>query len=212
MDFIFDPSLVLYLPLYQLDGASFTSKDAYGHLCTVTGTLWTPNGRSFDGIDDYISSPYVQAYTLGAWVKQDGTPTETGRIIVIPKSTAVWNSPWLELALGKQPTGEFFADCNVGAVYKSAVSTETFATNTWYYVATTYDKSNLILSVNGIQKAITAAAGDITRYTQIVLIGSRSPAPANPWKGTIGEVFIYNRALTPLEIQHNYIATRWRYR
>lgn len=210
MDFIFDPSLVLYLPLYQLDGASFTSNDAYGHLCTVNGALWTPKGRSFDGVDDYISSPYVQAYTLGGWVKQDNALAS--RIIVIPKSTTSWTDPFVELALGVKATGEFFADCNVGAVYKSAVSTEAFATNTWYYLATTYDKSNLILFVNGIQKAITTAAGDITRYTQSVLVGSRSPAPANPWNGTIGEVFIYSRVLTPVEIQHNYIATRWRYR
>ena len=54
MDFIFDPSLVLYLPLYQPDGASFASRDAYGHLCTVTGALWTPQGRTFDGADDII--------------------------------------------------------------------------------------------------------------------------------------------------------------
>ena len=30
--------------------------------------------------------------------------------------------------------------------------------------------------------------------------------------GTMGEVRIYNRALTPLEIQHNYLATKWRYK
>ena len=54
MNFIFDPSLVLYLPLHQRDGSSFMSKDAYGHVCTVTGAVWTPEGRLFDGVDDYI--------------------------------------------------------------------------------------------------------------------------------------------------------------
>ena len=59
MNFIFDPSLVLYLPLYQLDGASFVSKDAHGHLCSVTGALWRPNGRWFDGTDDTIAADSV---------------------------------------------------------------------------------------------------------------------------------------------------------
>jgi len=50
-DFIFDPSLVLYLPLYQLDGWAFMSRDAYGHLCSVTGAKWTPQGRDLDEQD-----------------------------------------------------------------------------------------------------------------------------------------------------------------
>ena len=72
MDFIFDPSMVLYLPLYELDGASFMSKDAYGHLCTVTGALWTSQGRDFDGIDDSITLPTafdsLTDLTLEAWL------------------------------------------------------------------------------------------------------------------------------------------------
>lgn len=35
--FILDPRLVLYLPLWKLDGASFADHSAYGHLCTVKG-------------------------------------------------------------------------------------------------------------------------------------------------------------------------------
>ena len=33
MDYIFDSSVALYLPLCELDGTSFQSKDAYGHMC-----------------------------------------------------------------------------------------------------------------------------------------------------------------------------------
>jgi len=54
MNFVFDPSLELYLPLYELDGSSFMSKDACGHICLVTGALWGSQGRTFDGGDDYI--------------------------------------------------------------------------------------------------------------------------------------------------------------
>lgn len=54
-DFILDPSCILYLPLWKKDGAQFMSDDMYGHLCTVTGALWTPQGRYFDGVDDKIA-------------------------------------------------------------------------------------------------------------------------------------------------------------
>jgi len=30
--------------------------------------------------------------------------------------------------------------------------------------------------------------------------------------GLLGELRLYNRGLTPLEIQHNYSATNWRYK
>src|SRR3972149_6505876 len=53
--FQYDPSCVLYLPLYELDGASFASRDAYGHLCTVTGATWGLQGRTFNGTSDWIN-------------------------------------------------------------------------------------------------------------------------------------------------------------
>lgn len=78
-DFIRDSSLVLYLPLYELQGTSFLSKDTYGHTCTVTGTTLTPTGRSFDGIDDNIeiaahsALDIVDDITIEAWVTVDSS-------------------------------------------------------------------------------------------------------------------------------------------
>src|SRR3990167_7681164 len=80
-DFIYDSSLVLYLPLWKLDGSSFMSKDAYGHLCTVTGATWSKQGRIVDGTDDKLalsdtdaSSPLnftTSDFTLEMWLKFD---------------------------------------------------------------------------------------------------------------------------------------------
>ena len=68
MNIIFDPSLVLYLPLYGQDGASFMSQDAGGHLCAVTGALWRPDSRYFDGIDDKINCGHSPALNLTSGV------------------------------------------------------------------------------------------------------------------------------------------------
>ena len=39
MEFIVDPYLVLHLPLSELDGKSFMSRDAYGHLGAWVTTI-----------------------------------------------------------------------------------------------------------------------------------------------------------------------------
>ena len=75
-----DPSLRLYLPLYELDGQSFRSRDAYGHLCTVTGAKRGFNWWEFDGVDDVITIPHSSAHlfsnvTVIAWVNYNGGET-----------------------------------------------------------------------------------------------------------------------------------------
>ena len=67
---------VLYLPLWKRDGASFMSDDAYGHLCTANGCLWTPQGRRLDGTDDKLtvsaasSLDCTNALTVATWINQ----------------------------------------------------------------------------------------------------------------------------------------------
>ena len=63
--FILDPTLRLYLPLWKLDGASFASRDAYGHLCTPVGAFWTPQGYDFDGVDDKITVTHHASLDFG---------------------------------------------------------------------------------------------------------------------------------------------------
>jgi hypothetical protein len=67
-------------------------------------------------------------------------------------------------------------------------------------VAGTYDGSTLRLFVNGVQVASTPVSGPIGSSSGPVRIGGN-----NLWgeffQGRIDEVRIYNRALTPAEIQ-----------
>ena len=52
-----------------------------------------------------------------------------------------------------------------------------------------------------------------TAHNLALTIGCRHESAAYDvfHKGLIGEVRIYRRALTPTEVQHNYLATKWRY-
>ena len=208
--FIRDPSLVLDLPLYKLDGASFMSKDAYGHLCTVTGALCRPNGRIFDG-DDRISVANVASLnitgtiTVEAWVKADAGQS-TSRSIVVKTGTSPYYFYGLRL-VGSRLRMQISID---GSTYGVDVDAN-YTANTWTHVVGLYDGSNVKLYIDMVvQAAAPAASGAIDVGNGVLTIASWQTLEY--FEGYIGEVRIYNRGLTPLEIQHSYLATKWRYR
>jgi len=61
----------------------------------------------------------------------------------------------------------------------------------------------------GITKESTRS--DTISYLNTDLIIGEARNLARDFDGRIGEVRLYNRALTPLEIENNYLATKWRY-
>ena len=213
MKFIFDPSLVLYVPLCGLDGASFASRDAYGHLCTVSGALWRPCGHYFDGTDDRIVvsdhtslSPGTSDFSLEAWVR---AATDCGaQARLISKQGAAWF--FFKLAGGKP-----YLSIKDGTNDQNIIGTTDLRDANWYHIVVTVVKGSttgLIIFVNGeIDKTDDASGvGSITNTTDLQI--ARFSGGTEYFKGDIGEVRMYLRALSPLEMQHNYLATKWRYR
>ena len=207
-----DPSLVLYLPLYRLDGASFMSKDAYGHLCTVTGALWIPHGRSFDGVDDYVDcgkpvsldfTPNVDEFTIEAWIKI--SPGDTGTVVCkggASTSTRSYQIYVVGDALWAVIGGQY------------ADSGATVADGEWHHVAlVNYDDcgtKKCKFYIDRVADDTIITSGSATEDVNVI-IGNNSVLTF-PFNGLIDEIRIYNRALTPLEIQRNYLATKRRYR
>jgi hypothetical protein len=234
MDFVFDPSLVLYLPLWKLDGASFVSKDACGHSCTVTGALWRPNGYYLDG-DDYITLPLV--VTSAMWQQ-----TADFTIAFVAKTTAFTTTKQVVVSLGQNVEDWSYAHIGFRAVSYSALqkfrltitvrdsdnkaddrwmtdNDTNLVNNTFYHCAVTCSGGTLAFYINGSSVGIVNdVVGDITGTLDNTktLIGARSSGSPEGWDshltGFTKEVWIYSRALTPLEIQHNYLSTKWRYR
>jgi len=218
VDFIYDPSLVLYLPLWKLDGSSFADRSAYGHLCTVTGALWTPHGRDFDG-DDYIeltddgvaTSPLNFTsgnFTIMVWLKI--SVLDATRVIY---QRGLYNTDgfyWMLLSNGDLDSYSNQADANqrnlstVGDIVVDEIALVTLVrTGT----AITMYKNTDLLTL-----ATTTAITDPATCSRTAKIGVHDDKAQRFWKGSMGEFWIYNRALTPLEIQHNFLATKWRYR
>jgi len=212
-DFILDPSLVLYLPLYKLDGASIMSQDGCGHLCTVTGALWRHNGRYFDGTDDFINCGnnvarnvgQTDSLTLEVWYKTEHISSQEDRFI------------------GKYDTG--------GGSYWGFYSISATGKLRWYCPSPIEGDADIwdgqFHHIVGVRRG-AGAIGELFVDASLNKSGVNTPtdftwaAPLSigRWgnldesyaKGVIGEVRVYERALTPQEIQHNYLATKWRYR
>jgi hypothetical protein len=209
--FIFDQSLTLYLPLYRLNGDSFGSCDACGHMCTVSGAPYQAGGRLFDGVDDQISCGNSSALnasdaiTIEVWIKPGVNFTTTYYQIVDKRNGSI--APTMLWAGGTTQRLVMYAGgiCAMGTVTQ-------LSTGKWYHVAGTAvdgTTSNKIF-INGNDDTASTGTATFATNTADLVIG-KTTTGGNPFHGTIGEVRIYRRALTPEEVNHNYLDGKWRY-
>lgn len=88
---------------------------------------------------------------------------------------------------------------------QSPVATTTINLNTWYHLAGVKDGTTLRLYINGVQVATSTGTFTPPTYTQQPKFGTLwYNAPGNynygPLNGSLDELRIYNRALTPAEV------------
>jgi len=206
-NFALDPSCVLYLPLWKLDGDSFMSKDAYGQLCTNHGSLWTPQGRKFDGVDDYITA----ANALPISTTDDFTVS----VLVNLKADAVRdmfgyygdsNNLFLQL----------LADGAVRFRYKGTeaspgtqidTSSGVISSDTFYWITATKVAGDIASLFINSSAPLTTPDMQESNITGVPEIGGIASLTFH-CKGLVNEVRIYSRALTPQEIQHHYIVSK----
>lgn len=207
--------LVFYTPLWheKLNKTPFPSQDFYHHSCTVVGATWGSQGRTFDGTDDKISiegsNPLdiVSALTIEAWIKV--TDVADYRMVV---GKTVTND-------GNDDPYHFRVDITTGLLFGRVGNGTTSLTITggtavgtgWRHSAFTHtgNGGSMSLYLDGVSDA-TPVSLTLTPITNAATLTVGTWA-VYWFKGLIGEVWIYNRALSALEIQHNYLATRWRY-
>jgi len=200
--------LVLYVPLWLYSGSKFPSVDAYKRTCSVTGATWGIQGRTFDGVTDKIAvvNIYQTRITLMAWVKSTDI-TQTYRGIAVQPYSTESKDPWHEYGLAVEAAQTPSMHIATGGVRSSASGSN--ALTTWTHLAGVYDGASITLYVNGVAGTPVLKTGDINNYGRVFTIGRFLTETS--FKGLIGEVMLYKRALTTAEITHIYNATRWRY-
>jgi hypothetical protein len=212
--------LALYLPLHQADGNPLVSRDACGHVCTVTGALWRPDGRCFDGIDDFINTDASVAdgklggvFTLMCW----------GRL-------AKWNTNQNLIGTGSMASpGDYggfdfnnsdkkiYARTCTGTSGENIVGSIGVFTNDagWHLFAMTVDEDghiNHFVIDDTDMGSSSIHNNDLSVHTHLYIGQLPYTSPnVNPLKGTVGDVWLYGRELTVREIQRHYLGTKWRY-
>ena len=220
---VYDPFVCLYLPLRELDGASFMSRDHYGHLCTVAGARWTPEGYSYDKVDDVITIPDHVAVqnifdspggSLVAWVKanSDGEG-DNGTIYqkVNVQNLLVTNEApgYVKINFTHAFSGTVGNWITTNAVMKLEKSN---------LIVVTYDNSNVAnvptIYLNGNPVALTITTAPVgTRTSDVggaVAIGNRADT-SRTWDGIIHEIRARRGKMLALaEIADIYLADDWR--
>lgn len=212
--------LVLYLPLWAQKGLTFKSVDAYKHTCTPSGTAkyWTPQGWYLTGDDEYIDCGRDSSLDFGSadltamcWFKADAALSGVaGRLITKGREGAAEHI----LNLIIDASDDVYIAINDGAGTKAVVYPGSFCDDAWHFVVAIRDGNNLRLNVDNAEATPT----DITGYGSIadterdLCIGIASHDEVyKPFKGIIGDVWVYTRALSAGEIAHNYNCTAFRY-
>ena len=156
------------------------------------------NGVSFNGSDDYasLSSTLPQVtnqMSFSAWIKKDDT---TGNERIINQNDTIF---YVEV----QTQVVQFRHLNVG---DGATATGNVITSAgrWYLVTATYDGVYTTVYVDGALVAQESSTGNFGTFSGTPYIGKSSASADRFFDGSIDDVRIYNRALSPREVRDLY--------
>jgi hypothetical protein len=177
------------------------------NMSTTTSPVVGKVGQAlrFDGVDDAIDVGSAinlanSSFTVSAWAKR-GAVTPVISEFFLSQGSA---SPYNMLQLGiddNQPFCGFYSD-DLYVLGTSILDTQ------WHHYVCTYNASTneRIVYMDGVEIDRDTTSGDFAG-TGTFYIGRQTALPVT-YKGSIDEVKVYNRALSPAEILTLYNATK----
>ncbi|MGB7053997.1 MAG: LamG-like jellyroll fold domain-containing protein, partial [bacterium] len=187
-------------------GTTASDETANNNDGTISGATWT-TGRfgfalSFDGVDDYVqmsdaaSLDITGDLTLEAWIKPDALTADHA---IITKRDAGGTCNY-QMYLNSDNEGLSFYAGGATEYQSSLIPT----VGQWSYVAIVRSGTTLDFYLDD-QTVQMSGPATLTANNQPLQIGSRSVGSLpEAFDGTMDEVRITNRALTPQEIAANY--------
>ncbi len=190
---ISSPSLVLHLPMEG--NANDISGNAHNGIVSGATIVDGKYGKAykFDGINDYISIPYVLAnneFSVSAWIYHTDY-TQDGDAIIGDSSWNIWFTKGFVIRFWKSNTNLSFI---LGNSTTGAISTRTIPMQQWTHIAMTYDGKTYKVYVDGT--LITSKDSSYSVPTNTIRIGSdfTNSGTVN-FNGIIDDVQIYSKAL-----------------
>ena len=196
-----DSSLVGYWTFDE--GSGTIARDSSGNgndgnIIDDEGDQWVANAIKFDGVNDDINmgnaSSFAHPYetALTAWIK----PIELGvfqRIVSKPYQ--------YEMAINSFNNLEFRA--KIGGSGYTEKTVETISKDVWTHVGLIFDGTDMIFHINGVKVKEVSHPGIMNTDIRFLSIGS-SLGTNYHFNGTIDEISVWNRALSPEEIKTLY--------
>lgn len=195
-------SLKIWLPLTNNTnnyGTCFLQKFSFNSLTQQTdGKL----GKCYSGRAIYHLNEELidNSWSLCAWVKSASWSQYND--IILCKNTSASDNCQFYFSIINGST----LNLGINAGTSSASFSYTFATNTWYHVAATYNGSAYALYINGDQKKTGTITNTLKTGMNNIGINCRSlNTDGTSWTGDEGkkvnDVRIYDNCLSPLEIK-----------
>ncbi len=161
---------------------------------------------SFDGADDLVSVPYSanldiqQSITLDAWVNPSASTSLPGGVVIVGRPFGY--------QLGILSNGHVafgFPSGGSAAVNRAVESSSSIPLNAFTHVAATFDSATgqANIYVNGVLENTAVASGPINSMVKPLQIGGFDDPgfTGGFFQGLIDEVDVFDRALSPAEVQ-----------
>jgi hypothetical protein len=207
-----DPSIVNCSPLKEVCDSTTNANNADSNGAMTTGdqVAGQINGSlDFDGTNDNLqvadsnSLDITGALTMSAWIRRSANLPGYETIAIKESSSAAANYS-LQLDVSNRLDFSYA----VSGIYDEFVGNTLLATNTWYYVAVTYnDAANqVILYLNGAVDATLVSSQSLVPNTHLLLIGDSRATANEPWPGIIDELQLSNTSRSAEWIEASYIS------
>jgi len=211
--------LALHLDAASFDGSTNTPTTwtaLTGSNGTISGASFDSelgNWLDFDGSNDYVSIPSTATspidasarnFTFSMWINRDST----GYAPLITKYGTNTNTRSWYFQVDTSGRLQMGWWNGSSIVYKTATSAIVNTTSQWYHVALSVNASTMDFYVDGVLK--DSLTGSVTHRgggNEPIIIGSQASGNYNFFNGKIGQVRLYDSALTSNQIKGNYLST-----
>lgn len=206
-----DGSPVSHWPLNE--GSGVTALDVEGDFDgSLEGPTWTTGllggALEFDGSNDRVSmsGPGIDgnAISLACWFNADDFDTSDARLISRASGTNASDHDWMLSTVSSGGGIRLRARLRTqgNGTTTLIADSDLILPNRWIHAALVYDGSTMRLYQDGSEVGVALVSGEVDERSGLtVALGNQpSSAGSRPFDGTIDDVRIYDRALTPAEV------------
>jgi len=203
---------------YPGSGTTWTDLSGNGNDGTISGATYSSNEGGyldFDGVNDYVDINSFtfnssSVYSVSFWFKPSSNTTQ--QYLLDLRANNANNQASL-IAYNQSGTSGKIHYTVYGASSPWDSAPTILSLSTWYHITVIHNSStnNLKIYLNSTLDLDSSFGTDLTVSSAPLRIGARRNNQTNPTNGSISQVAIYDRALTPSEVTQNYNALKGRY-